>query len=176
MRDDRPRVNVNGYIKAPYVRVTMDGETLGILPIKEALQRAWDAGLDLVEIAAAANPPVCQIMDYGKFKFEQGKKKKEQNKKNQEQAKKNKYKEVQVSPVIGENDLETKIRQVREFLEEGRPVQVTCIFARRQIMFKDQGFAVITKITEGVKDIGTPESAPRFNEKRLQIRFKPSKG
>jgi translation initiation factor IF-3 len=166
-------VNINRYITAPVLRVTMDGQNLGVMSNKDAQQRAWDEGLDLVEIAPTANPPVCQIMDYGKFKFEQGKKKKEQNKKNQEQNKKNMPKEVQVSPVIGEHDLETKIRQAREFLEEGRPVQVTCIFARRQIMFKDQGFAVVAKITEAVKDIGTPESSPRFNEKRLQVRFKP---
>lgn len=149
----------------------MDGQPLGILSNRDAQQRAYDEGLDLVEIAANANPPVAQIMDYGKFKYEKGKAVKDQQKKNKGQE----MKEVQVSPVIGDHDLQTKINHLTKFLEEGRQVQVTCVFSRRQIMFKDQGFEVIKKMTEAVALVGTPEKAPQFNEKRLQVRFRPVK-
>lgn len=147
----------------------MDGQPLGIMSNREAQQRAYDEGLDLVEIAANANPPVCQIMDYGKFKYEKGKAQKDAAKKNKGAE----MKEVQVSPVIGDHDLETKIKHLIAFLEEGRQVQVTCVFARRQIMFKDQGFAVIKKMTEAAAAFGVPEKSPQFNDKRLQVRFRP---
>lgn len=147
----------------------MDGQPLGIMSNRDAQQRAYDEGLDLVEIAANANPPVCQIMDYGKFRYEKGKAQKDQQKKNKGQE----MKEVQVSPVIGDHDLETKTRHLIDFLQEGRQVQVTCVFSRRQIMFKDHGYAVIKKMTEAVVGIGLPEKAPQFTDKRLQVRFRP---
>lgn len=162
-------VRVNRNIIAPMLRVMMDGETLGIMSNRDAQQRAYEEGLDLVEVAASANPPVCQIMDYGKFKYEKGKAVKDQQKKN----KNTEMKEVQVSPVIGDHDLNTKTKQLIGFLEEGRSVQVTCVFSRRQIMFKDHGFAVIKKMTEAVTSYGVPEKAPQFNDKRLQVRFRP---
>jgi translation initiation factor IF-3 len=147
----------------------MDGVALGIMSNREAQQRAYDEGLDLVEIAANANPPVCQIMDYGKFKYEKCKAQKDQQKKN----KSSEMKEVQVSPVIGDHDLDTKTKHLIAFLKEGRQVQVTCVFSRRQIMFKDHGYTVLKKMTDAVVGIGVPEKAPQFNEKRLQIRFRP---
>ena len=84
-------------------------------------------------------------------------------------------KEIQIRPVIGEHDLDTKISALRKFIDEGRSVQVTCVFSKREIMFKEQGFQVIAKMTEAVKDVAAQESPPRFNEKRLQVRFRPSK-
>jgi translation initiation factor IF-3 len=99
-------VRVNHFITGTTVRVTQDGEQLGIMSLRDARQRAFDEGLDLVEIAPNANPPVCQIMDYGKFKYEKGKAGKEQQKKNKAVE----MKEVQVSPVIGDHDLNTKSR------------------------------------------------------------------
>ena len=162
-------VRVNRNIIAPMLRVMMDKESLGIMSNREAQQRAYDEGLDLVEISANANPPVCQIMDYGKFKYEKGKAVKDQQKKN----KNTEMKEVQVSPVIGDHDLNTKTNQIINFLQEGRSVQVTCVFSRRQIMFKDHGFSVIKKMTDAVVNFGVPEKAPQFNDKRLQVRFRP---
>jgi len=141
------------------------------MSLRDAQQRAFDAGLDLVEIAPHANPPVCQIMDYGKYKFDKSKSEKER-KKNQKQVE---MKEVQVRPVTGDHDLETKINAVRKFIGEGRNVQVTCVFSKREVMFKDQGFDVIRKITEAVKDIAAAEAPPKFNEKRLQVRLRPAK-
>jgi len=163
---------VNRAITAPVVRVTMDGQALGIMPLREAQQKAMDAGLDLVEIAPHAAPPVCDIRDYGRWRFEQSKAKKQQIK-NQTHVK---MKEIQVRPVIGQHDLGTKIASLKKFIAEGRSVQVTCVFSKREIMFKDQGFQVIANITEAVKDVATPESPPKFNEKRLQVRFRPVKG
>lgn len=153
------------------VRVTMDGKPLGVMSNRDAQQRAYDEGLDLVEIAANANPPVCQIMDYGKYKYEKSRAEKDQQKKNKNQE----MKEVQVSPVIACHDLETKTRHLIDFLTEGRSVQVTCVFSRRQMSFRDQGHTVIKKMIEAVTSagIGTPEKPPQFNERRLQIRFRP---
>ncbi len=147
----------------------MDGEQLGIMSNREAQKIALDNGLDLVEIVANANPPVCQIMDYGKFKYEKNKALKDQQKKQKGQE----IKEVQVSPVIGEHDLTTKINHLKGFLNDGRQVQVTCIFSRRQIMFKDQGYAVIKKMIDAVASLGVPEKPPQFNDKRLLVRLRP---
>jgi translation initiation factor IF-3 len=141
------------------------------MPTRDALQMAFEAGLDLVEVAPTADPPVCRICDYGKLKFEKSKAKKVSIK-NSKQAE---MKEIQVSPVIGDHDLITKINAVKKFLMEGRTVQVTCIFSKRQIMFKDQGFKVMEKITEAVNEVGTLERQPAFTDKRLQTRYKPAK-
>lgn len=159
-------------IFAQTVRVTQEGASLGIMSLRDAQDRAFDAGLDLVEIVPNATPPVCQIMDYGKYKFEQGKAKKNARK-NQKQVE---MKEIQVRPVIGDHDLEVKINSLKKFIDEGRSVQVTCIFSKREIMFKDQGFQVIERITNSIKSFAVPESSPKFNEKRLQVRFRPLKG
>jgi len=147
----------------------MDGQSLGIMPLRDAQQRAMDQGLDLVEVAPHAQPPVCQIMDYGKYKFDQSKKAKDQKKNNRPVL----PKEVQVRPVTCEHDLQTKIAAIKKFIEEGRNVQVSCIFNKREVMFKDQGLQIIHRIMEAVTDVAIADGQPKFNEKRLQIRFRP---
>jgi translation initiation factor IF-3 len=140
------------------------------MSIRDALQRAWDADLDLVEIAPNAVPPVCEICDYGKKRFEKSKAKKREAK----NSKQVEMKEVQVSPVISGHDLQTKVNMIKRFLGEGRHVQVTCVFSKRQIMFKDQGMQVMQQITEALKEVAILDKQPTFNEKRLQARYRPS--
>ncbi len=150
---------------------TEDGQQLGIMSIREAQDRANEMGLDLVEVAPHANPPVVKIMDYGKHKFEESKAKKEQQKKNKQIE----MKEVRLRPVTGAHDLDVKLNSIKKFLEEGRTVQVTVVFARRELQFKDQGLQIIQKVIQGVESVGSPERSPSFNEKRLSVRLLPAK-
>src|SRR3974390_3444456 len=126
----------NRRIKAREVlAVGVDGEQLGVLPIEQALARAQELGLDLVEVSPMAKPPVCKIMDYGKFKYE-AKKKANEAKKKQVVVK---LKEIKLRPRTEEHDYDVKLRQAREFLEEGHKVKVTIVFRGREIAHREIG-------------------------------------
>src|SRR5262249_55047467 len=149
----------NRRIRAREVRVIgPEGEQLGVLPIEGALARAQEEGLDLVEISPMAKPPVCKIMDYGKFKYE-AKKKASEAKKKQVVVH---LKEVKLRPKTDEHDYDTKIKNVRRFLETGDKARITIMFRGREITHKEIGQQILMKIVEDLKDVGVIEQAPRM--------------
>ena len=164
------RVNFN--IRCPTVRVVWDGKQLGIMSGDAARKLAFDAELDLVEIAPQAQPPVCSIMDYEKFRYEQKQKEKEQ-KKNQKNSE---IKELRLRPGIQEHDISTKIGAVRRFLIDGKKVQLNLQFKNREITHKEEGFRVINKIVKDVVDVANVERAPSMEGNRLICRLEPKHG
>ena len=140
---------MNEGIRAREVRVVSDdGEQYGDLTLKEALEKAQEAGMDLVEISPNANPPVCKIMDYGKFKYEKTKKDKE-NKKKQKQVV---TKEMRVKPHIDTHDRDTKIAQIEKFLEKEYKIKISLRLAGRQKLYADQGIKVLDELADHFKD------------------------
>lgn len=157
---------VNWHIRVPQVRVIRGEEQLGIMPTDEARRLAQDAGLDLVEIAPQARPPVCRIMDYGRFKYEEKVKKKENAKKQRESQVQ--LKELRLRPSIAENDTDTKINQAKKFLEEGHRVQFNLQFrGQREMAHKDQGFAVMKRVVEVLGAICIVEKPPKLEGNRI---------
>ncbi len=146
-----------------------DAEQLGILQRNDALQMAKEQGLDLVEVSPNAEPPVCRIMDYGKFKYEQQKKKQEA-KKNQTVVQ---IKEIKVRPKTDDHDYETKVRHIRRFLEQGDRCKVSVFFRGREIVHKDRGETILDRIIEDTKDIGKVEQEARAEGRILQMLLVP---
>ena len=163
-------VRRNEQIRARDVRVIgAEGEQIGILPRMEAIALAKEAGMDLVEVAATADPPVCRIMDFGKFKYEQQQKKKEA-KKNQSVVQ---LKEIKVRPKTDDHDYETKLRHIRRFLTDGDRCKVTVFFRGREIVHKDRGQAILERVIEDTKDIGKVEQEPSAEGRTLQMLLMP---
>ncbi|MCX7918517.1 MAG: translation initiation factor IF-3 [bacterium] len=159
---------MNTYIRAKEVRVIgPDGVQLGILPLQEALNKAREVGLDLVEVSSQAVPPVCRIMDYGKYKFEKAKREKEARKK----QKTIKVKEIKMGPNISEHDYQFKLRHAREFITEGDKVRVAIVYHGRQITHQEIGQKVMTRFIEDIKDLAIPEQTPRMEGKELTAIF-----
>lgn len=170
-REKKDFKRLNRQITITPVRVIgSNGDQIGVIPTYEAIRRAEEQGLDLVEIVPTSRPPVCQIMDYGKFKYEQSLKEKEQQKRNKQLE----MKEVRLRPVTSDHDLDVKVNMARKFLEDGRPVQLTVVFKRRELMFKDQGIVILKKMVESLKELGTAEKSPNFTGKFLMVRLKPT--
>ncbi len=154
---------MNNQIRVSSVRVVdNDGNQLGILPTFEALQKARQAGLDLVEVAPTAQPPVCRIVDYGKYKFELAKKEKEARK-NQGQQK---IKEVKFHTSVDDHDYAFKVRHIREFLAEGHRVKVSLMFRGREQAHTDLGHQLMRRVMKEVEDVArmdrSPEQMGRF--------------
>jgi len=166
------RINANEAIRADEVRlINEDGKQVGVMPLREALFRAREAGLDLVEVAPNARPPVCRIMDYGKFKYEQ-------SKKAQEARKKQSYiqvKEIKMRPRTDVHDLEIKKRRIRKFLGEGNKVKVTVRFRGREIVHSHLGLDLLKRISEEMSDISTVEQMSRFEGRTVHIVLAPRK-
>lgn len=162
---------VNDQIRIPVVMVVKDGQNLGTFSTSEALKIARADGLDLVEISPHSKPPVCRIMDYGKFKYEQSIKEKEK-KKNQKQ---NQDKEIRLSPAIGEHDLLIKIGHAREFLEKGLRVRFSLQYKGRMNTHKELGFKVMERITQELLELGTVIQQPRLEGKYLNLVLEPKK-
>lgn len=161
---------INYQIKAPKVRLIDDeGNMLGVFNTKEAIQKAEAAGLDLVEVSPNADPPVCKILDYGKYKY-QAQKKKAEAKKNQKIVE---LKEIQISPTIDDNDYNVKLRNARRFIEDGNKVKVTLRFKGRQITHNEVGFAVITRFREDMEDIAKVDQAPKLEGKQIMMVLSP---
>ena len=159
-------LRINEGIRVREVRlIDADGNQKGIVPTFEALQMAREPGADLVEIAPQAQPPVCKILDYGKYKFELEKKSREA-KKHQKQIR---IKEIRMQPKIDDHDLEFKTRHVREFLDEGNKVKVTVRFRGRELAHTELGKDVLDKILEMLGDPSSWRSPPRW--KGGQCRF-----
>lgn len=162
----KQRVRINEQIKSPEVRlIAADGQQVGIMSIKEALARAAEAHLDLVEVAPQATPPVCRVMDYGKFKYQQSKK--------QQEARRRQtiiqVKEIKVRPKIEEHDLGFKMRNARRFLTEGDKVKLSVIFRGREITHPDRGYRLLAQITETLADVGVVEQQPRLEGRNLSM-------
>ena len=164
-------MRINREIRAPRLRVISEtGEQVGILTLSEALMRAERAGLDLVEISPAANPPVAKIIDYGKFRYHQQKKEKE-SKKSQVQIK---VKEIKLKPNIDTHDLQTKLKQARDFLAKGNKVRVTCMFRGREMLHLDLGEKVIQQFCLDVSDIALLEAPPKLLGRAMSTVLAPS--
>lgn len=140
-----------------------DGNQVGVLPTYKALATAGDFGLDLVEISPNANPPVCKIMDYGRYKYEQTKKKQEAKKKQTTFQ----VKEIKVRPKTGEHDLQTKLGHIRKFIEKKDKVKVTVIFRGREITLSNLGRDVLQRMAEEVEDIAVVEQYPKFEGRTM---------
>lgn len=160
--DDGPRVNEN--IRAEKVRlVDADGEMAGVVSVPEALRMAEEAGLDLVEVSPNADPPVCKILDYGKYKYEQQKKAAEARKKQKTVD----VKEVKIRPGIEKHDYEVKMRNARRFLEGGDKVKVTMRFRGREMAHQDIGLGVLRKMKEELADVSKPELEPKLEGRQM---------
>lgn len=161
---------INEEIRDREVRlVDTDGSQLGVVPIDKAQQLAMDKNLDLVKIAPQAKPPVCKIMDYGKFRFEQAKKEKE-SRKNQKVID---IKEVRLSPSIDTHDFETKMNNAVKFLKGGDKVKVTVRFRGREVHHSSLGVQLLNKVEEYLAEYGTVEKKPKLEGRNMAMFFAP---
>lgn len=157
---------INRQIKEKEVQVIAEnGEKIGVLSIDEAIEKAEDLDLDLVLVAPNAVPPVCKIMNYGKYKFEQAKKEKE-SRKNQKTVE---IKEIRVTPNIGNHDFEFKSRNARSFLESGNKVRFTLRFRGRELNNVESGEDILNRFIESLSDIATVEKKPFLEGKTMFI-------
>lgn len=166
------RIRVNERIRIPQIRVIDEnGEQLGIMRPQQALEIAKERGYDLVEVAPNVSPPVCRIMDYSRYKYEQEKKERE--------AKKNQkiihIKEIKLSPVIEEHDYQVKLNHAKGFIEKGDKVRVVMLFRGRQMAHLDMGRAIIDKMISDTADIAEPEEAPKREGIAISVVIKPKK-
>ena len=152
------------------VRVIDDeGQALGILSVRDALTLAQEKGLDLIEVAPTAQPPVCRIMDYGKYKYEQGKREREQHRKQKQQE----VKGIKMRPVTAEHDFQVRVRHTLEFLEDGDKVKVTIQFKAREITHPEIGRKLMEKMIEAVADRAVIEKPPSIEGKMLTMILSP---
>ncbi len=151
--------------------VDPDGEQLGIKLLPEALSIARDLDLDLVEVAPGANPPVCRIMDYGKFKFDAAQRAKESRRKAVHVG----IKEMKYRPKIGDGDFDTKTRQVAKFLEEGHKVKITIMFRGREVFHPELGKKILDRIADQMDGMGKSESVPRLDGRNMVMVLAPDK-
>ena len=163
---------INDRIRARDVRlVDPDGLQLGIRPLPEALQLARQLDLDLVEVAPQANPPVCRIMDYGKYKFDEAQKAKESRRKTTSVG----IKEMKYRPKIGIGDFDTKTRQVKKFLDEGHKVKVTIMFRGREVFHPELGKKILDRVAVEVDGMARVESDPRLDGRNMVMVLAPDK-
>lgn len=165
---------VNRQIRAKEVRlIDENGKQIGIVPLQEALRIANEKGLDLVEIAPNANPPVCKLLDYGKFLYELKKKEKEAKKKQREHA--IEVKDMMLSLRIDEHDLKVKLKHMREFLMDGDKVRVRIRFRGREHLHPELGDRLVNRIVEELSDVGQLESAVKKEGNFLVFSLLPKK-
>ena len=170
IQDPTKRVRVNRQIRISPLRVIApDGSQMGIMEVDAALAAAQEQGLDLVEVAPMARPPVVRIMDYGKFKFEQAKQARIAKKKQHVIQ----LKEVKFRPGIEEHDFETKTRNARRFLEEGNKVKVTLMFRGRQIAHPELGKLVVDRVSTDLADVAKVESEAKMEGKSMTMILTP---
>jgi translation initiation factor IF-3 len=163
-----PRVNED--IRVPQVRlIDAEGEMIGVMSNRDALRRAQDEGLDLVEISPNASPPVCKLLDYGKFKYEQQKKRNEARKK----QKVIEIKEVKVRPNIDENDYQVKLRAMKSFIGEGDKVKVTLRFRGREMAHQELGAKVLERIRTDLETESKVEQMPKMENRQMIMVLSP---
>ena len=160
---------INHFIKAPQVRLVGDNVEVGIYPISEALKKAQELNLDLVEISPNADPPVCKIIDYNKFLYDKKKKEKEMK----ANAKVSEVKEIRFTPNTDEHDFNFKAKHAENFLKEGNKVKAYVQFKGRAIQFQDRGQLLLLKFAERLAEIGNLESMPKMEGRRMLAMFAP---
>jgi len=161
---------VNNRIRVPQVRlIDEEGTQVGIIPTPDAQKRAEEAGLDLVEVAPNSRPPVCRIMDFGKFKYQQQKKEQKGHKTASQ------LKEIRVRPAIDDHDLGYRLENARKFLGHGHKVQVVCIFRGRQMRHPEHGADVMRRVAENLDDISKIETPARMMGRRMTMLLTPKK-
>ena len=164
---------INEEIRVAEVRlIDVTGEQLGIVSASQALDAAYEKGLDLVMIAPNSKPPVCRIMDYQKYRFDQAKKEKEAKKKQRIVE----IKEVRLSPNIGDHDFDVKLKNAKKFLEEGNKVKVSIRFRGREVTHSDLGKDVLTKFAEDISDTGVVDKAPKMEGRNMVMFLSPKRG
>ena len=164
------RLRINDLIRVPEVRlISADGRQAGVVSTDQAMELARENGLDLVEVSPMARPPVCKILDYGKYKFEQEKRIKESKRK----QKLGKLKEIRMQPKIETHDLQFKARQVRQFLEEGNKVKVTIRFRGRELAHTEIGRDVLGRILEILVDAAVLERRPQMEGRFMSMFLSP---
>ncbi len=160
---------INHFIRVPQVRLVGDNVEPGIYPTNEAIKKAQDQGLDLVEISPNADPPVCKIIDYNKFLYDKKKKEKEMK----ANAKVSEVKEIRFTPNTDEHDFNFKAKHAENFLKEGNKVKAYVQFKGRAIQFQDRGQLLLLKFAERLTDIGVLESMPKMEGRRMLAMFAP---
>ncbi len=167
---DKSGIRVNTQITARQVRLILaDGENVGVVFLREALQKADDAGLDLVEIAANGDIPVCKILDYGKYKYEMQKRKADAKKK----QKVIEIKEIKFTPHIGDNDYGVKMRAARRFLEDGNKVKFTLRFRGREMSYLELGMDVLKRARTDLEEIAKVEQEPKLEGRQMGMLVAP---
>jgi translation initiation factor IF-3 len=165
---NRDQTRVNDRIRAPKIRVVgSDGQQLGVMTVRDALVKAQSQGLDLVEIAAQADPPVCKIIDYGKFKYEQAKLKKQKSKSA------TRMKEIKLRVGTGQHDYNIKMGRVEGFLDTGHKVRVVIQFKGRENAHKDLGFVAMQRIIDDLKTMSNVDQAPRLGGRVIAMTLSP---
>ena len=169
-RKRQPRIRANEAIRVPEIRVVgADGNQLGVMATQQALQLAREQGLDLVEVSPTSRPPVCRIMDFGKYKYEQSKKTK-QSKKKQHTLQ---VKEVKFRPKTEEHDYQFKKRHAEEFLEKHYKVKVTLMFRGRELDHKELGYRMLDRLTKDLAHVSVVERSPEFEGRLMVMYFSP---
>jgi translation initiation factor IF-3 len=162
----KKEIRINHRIRAREVRVIGDnGDQLGVMNVPDAIKKAEEAGLDLVEIAPTAVPPVCRIMDNSRYKYEQEKKEKEARKK----QKVIHLKEIRLSPKIGEHDYQFKLKHLTDFLKKGDKVKVTMIFKGREMAHVDLGRKILDRLSSDISTLGEIEESPRLEGRFINM-------
>lgn len=165
--EQRDSTRINAQIRITPIRViASDGEQLGIIPTEEALQRARDAGLDLVEVAPNERPPVCRIMDYGKYKYDK-------NKRKNQGGSHNKTKEIRLRPKTGQEDINTRVRQAIKFLQHKDKVQISVLFRGREMAHIEEGRKVMQSVIETLSEYGKVETPPQQHGRRMICMISP---
>lgn len=165
-------VRINGDITAPQIRlIGVEGEQLGVVSLSEALARAEEEDIDLVEIAPTAEPPVCRLMDYGKFKYAESKRQHEQKLK-QKQVQ---VKEIKFRPGTDEGDYQIKVRNITKFIKDGDKAKVTLRFRGREITHQELGMALLKRVEEELKEIAVVEQFPKMEGRQMVMVLAPQK-
>ncbi len=167
-----PKTRINGEIRCKEIRlIGLDGNALGVTSVDAALKLAAEAGVDLVEISPNAEPPVCRIMDYGKFLYEKSKSQKEQKKK-QKQVQ---VKEIKLRPATDEGDYQVKLRNLRRFLDDGDKAKITLKFKGREMAHQDLGLEVLKRVEQDTADIAVVEAQSKVEGKQAVMVLAPKK-
>ena len=154
------------------VRLIDEGNNqVGVVPRSDAMSRAREAGLDLVEVAPTSEPPVCRIMDYGKWQYEQKRKIREAHKKNQHHT--TTLKEIRLRPETDKHDLDIKLNHAREFIEKGHKVQFTMFFRGRQMLHRERGYEILENIAELLEDVAKVERPSKMSGRRMTLLIVP---
>lgn len=168
-KEQQQEHRTNHMIRVPEVRLVGDNVETGIYSTPDALKIAQSLELDLVEISPAAKPPVCKVIDYNKFLYDEKKKKKEMKAK----SKTSEVKEIRFTPNTDDHDFEFKVKHAEKFLSDGDKVKAHVQFKGRAIMFKERGELLLLKFADRLKDIGALEGLPKMEGKRMQVMFAP---